>query len=61
MPNCPNTLAWTITKERVGEGDKMLIHCTINKSEHEPDFIQSIEQFVNDWKIGLENYYGKDT
>ena len=59
LPNCPNALAWTITKERVGESDKILIHCTINKSEHEPDFIQSIEQFVSDWKIGLESYYGK--
>ena len=59
LPNCPNALAWTITKERVGESDKILIHCTINKPEHEPDFIQSIEQFVSDWKIGLESYYGK--
>jgi hypothetical protein len=60
LPNCPNALAWTITKERVGESDKILIHCTINRSEHEPEFIQSIDQFVSDWKIGLEGYYSKD-
>ena len=42
LPICPNALAWTITKERIGGSDKILIHCTINKPEHEPDFIQSI-------------------
>ena len=59
LPNCPNALAWTITKEHVGENDEILIHCTINRSEHEPEFIQSLEQFISDWKIGLESYYSK--
>ena len=59
LPNCPNALAWTITKEHISEDDTILIHCTINRAEHEPEFIQSIEQFVSDWKIGLEKYFGK--
>ena len=60
LPNCPNALAWTITKEHIGEDDTILIHCTINRAEHEPEFIQSIEQFVSDWKSGLEKYISKN-
>ncbi|KAA6184256.1 hypothetical protein F2Q65_13170 [Thiohalocapsa marina] len=50
LPNCPNALAWTLT----AEPDGVLIHCTINRPTHEPDFIQSIETFVEEWRQGLE-------
>jgi hypothetical protein len=29
------------------------IHCTINRNDHDADFIASIEQFVDDWQCGL--------
>lgn len=51
LPGCPNALAWTITAEPQGT----LIHCTINRSEHDPDFIASIEDFVADWTRGLQH------
>ncbi|KAA6187906.1 hypothetical protein F2Q65_01355 [Thiohalocapsa marina] len=50
LPHCPNALAWTLT----AEPDGVLIHCTINRATHEPDFIESIETFVQDWRQGLE-------
>lgn len=50
LPGCPNALAWTLT----AEPDGGLIHCTINRREHDPDFIESIEAFVDDWRQGLE-------
>lgn len=50
LPGCPNALAWTITAAPEGT----LIHCTINRSEHDPDFIESIEEFVADWAQGLQ-------
>jgi hypothetical protein len=49
LPGCPNALAWTITAAT----DGTLIHCTINRSEHDPEFIDSIEDFVADWSTGL--------
>ena len=52
MPKCPNALAWTITMNRDGI---LTIHCTINKKEHDQDFIDSIEEFTSDWKIGLNS------
>ncbi|WP_462321286.1 hypothetical protein [Halochromatium sp.] len=50
LPGCPNALAWTVT----AAADGTLVHCTINRSEHEPDFIESIEEFVADWAQGLQ-------
>lgn len=49
LPDCPNALAWTITVEQ----ENITIHCTINRIEHDPDFVASIDQFVEDWRIGL--------
>lgn len=50
LPGCPNAVAWTIT---FGENNTLHIHCTIKQPTHEPDFIESIEEFTNDFKIGL--------
>ncbi|MCW8890691.1 MAG: hypothetical protein OQL20_08550 [Sedimenticola sp.] len=50
LPGCPNALTWTVT----AEPESLVIHCTINRSEHDPDFIESIDQFVDDWLNGLE-------
>ena len=50
LPGCPNALAWTITAAPEGT----LIHCTINRSEHAPDFVASIKEFVADWAQGLQ-------
>jgi hypothetical protein len=46
-------LAWTVTAEPEG----VLVHCTINRTEHDPDFIESIETFVEDWRAGLERCF----
>lgn len=49
LPDCPNALAWTVTAEPEGT----VIHCTINRQQHDPDFIETIETFVADWRAGL--------
>ncbi|MCF7991808.1 MAG: hypothetical protein K9M02_15330 [Thiohalocapsa sp.] len=55
LPYCPNALAWTVTADRDSDGTgTVLLHCCINRSEHEPDFIESIESFLDDWRAGLE-------
>ena len=50
LPGCPNAFTWTIT---FGENNKLHIHCTIKQRTHEPDFIESIEVFISDFKNGL--------
>jgi hypothetical protein len=48
-------LAWTLTaqEDSAPSGAGVLIHATINRTEHDPDFIESIEAFVEDWRAGL--------
>ena len=55
LPNCPNALAWTITTGLDPDPEKIVIHCTINRTEHEADFVESIEAFIQSWKLGLES------
>ncbi len=54
LPGCPNALQWTVTTGVPPEPRHSVIHATINRTEHERDFIESIRQFVDDWKAGLE-------
>ena len=49
--NCPHALSWTITFDKVNQS--IIIHCTIDKSEQEQDFIDSIDEFVADWSRGI--------
>jgi len=50
LPGCINALQWTLTAGAEG----VTIHATINRKQHDPDFIESLEQFVADWQHGLD-------
>jgi len=52
LPVCPNALAWTVTYDQ--QRRKIVVHCTIDKQLHNADFIESIQQFVDDMGKGLE-------
>lgn len=54
LPDCPNALTWTITTGFEPEPKKVVIHCTINRIEHDVEFIESIKLFIQSWKVGLE-------
>ena len=56
LPNCPNALAWTITTGFSPDPEKIVIHCTINRNNHDKDFIESIESVIQSWKLGLESH-----
>jgi len=49
--NCPHALAWTITLDEVNQ--QIIIHCTIDKTEQDSDFVESIHVFVKDWSNGI--------
>ncbi len=53
LPKCPNALAWTVTTGLPPAPEKIVVHLTINRTEHDADFIATIEQFVQDWRQGL--------
>lgn len=54
LPDCPNALQWTVTTGHKPNPRHTVIHLTINRTEHDRDFIASIHKFVADWKAGLE-------
>ena len=49
--NCPHALAWTVTFDEARQ--KLIIHCTIDKADQDPEFIESIHAFVSDWSNGM--------
>lgn len=50
LPGCPNALAWTVTTENYNE---VVVHLTTNQKEQDQDFVESIEDFVDEWQMGL--------
>jgi hypothetical protein len=50
LPGCPNALAWTVTAGLPPDPASVVIHCTINREEQDPDFVETLETFVRDWR-----------
>jgi len=61
MPDCPNGLSLTITTGYPPDPQKVFVHCTINRLEHDPNFIETLEDFVKNWIAGLEKHAGRKT
>ena len=57
LPNCPNALQWTVTTGHQPNLLHTVVHCSINRTEQDQDFVDSISKFVDDWKKGLETYW----
>ena len=53
LKECPNALTWTITSGLPPEKEKVVIHLTINRQEREPEFLEEIEDFMEDIKNGM--------
>ena len=59
LPGCPNGVQWTITTGYPPAPAHTVIHCTINRSGHDEDFVASLESFVADWRVGLEQAWAQ--
>jgi hypothetical protein len=57
LPGCPNALQGTVTTDQTPAPATVIIHLTINRAEHDPDFVESNVQFVADWRSGLEVHW----
>jgi hypothetical protein len=51
--DCPNALAWTITTGYPPESNKIVLHCTINRTQKQEEFITQIQEFLEEWEAGL--------
>ncbi|MEJ2688313.1 MAG: hypothetical protein P8124_14260 [Gammaproteobacteria bacterium] len=54
LPGCPNGVAWTVTAGLPPAPEAIVTHCTINRPEHAPEFVESLQEFVEAWAQGLE-------
>lgn len=57
LPGCPYAFQWSVTTGHLPNPQHTVIHLTLNGTEHDQDFIDSIQQFVDDWKAGLEAHW----
>ena len=55
--DCPNALSWTITTGFPPEREKILLHCTINRTNKPQEFIEEIDDFLNEWEAGLNTQF----
>ena len=51
---CPNALTWTITTGYEPAPDSLIVHLTINRTEKDQDFLEEIEDFLNDHSVCLK-------
>lgn len=54
---CPNALTFTITTGYPPEPNQIVLHLTVNRLELKPLFIEEIEEFIDDWKSGIEKHF----
>ena len=55
LPGCPYAMQWTVTTGHNPNPLHTVIHLTTNRTEHEAEFVDTIRQFMLDWKKGLES------
>ncbi|VAX13239.1 hypothetical protein MNBD_GAMMA24-1176 [hydrothermal vent metagenome] len=56
LPGCLNAVVWTITISADDSLEEVTVHCTINRKQHDADFIESLEDFIQDWRRGLAEH-----
>lgn len=57
LTNCPNGLQWTVTTGYPPEPEHVFVHATINRLDIDPDFGESLQDFVDSMKDGLEKVF----
>ena len=55
--DCPNALQWTITTGFPPEESKILIHLSINRNQKPAEFIEEIQEFLEEWIKSLTNQF----
>ena len=54
LTNCPYAFNWTITYGFRPERKKIVLHCTINRTQVKEEFLEEINEFLDEWQGGME-------
>jgi hypothetical protein len=57
LVECPNALAWTVTTGYPPARESIVIHMTINRERKQPDFLEDIYDFLDDYVKCLEKVF----
>ncbi|MFN2349310.1 MAG: hypothetical protein ABR558_07030 [Thioalkalivibrio sp.] len=57
LPQCANSLSWTLSTGNPPAPEHVVIHATINRTGQDPDFVETLEEFVAQWREGLERQW----
>jgi hypothetical protein len=57
LVECPNALAWTVTTGYPPARDQIILHLTINRTEKDQEFIEELNEFLDDWEQGLLQFF----
>ncbi len=57
LTECPNALTWTITTGLDPNPEVIVIHLTINRQEQKASLIEEIEDFLDDQRVCLQQYF----
>lgn len=57
LVECPNALAWTVTTGYLPAKDDVVIHLTINRLTKEDQFLEEIQEFLEDHAQCLEQLF----
>ena len=55
--DCPNALAYTLTTGYPPDREKIVMHLTINRMQKAREFMDELNEFMDDWKTGLEENF----
>jgi hypothetical protein len=61
VPDCPNALAWTVTTGYPPCPEKIVLHATINRLEHDAQFIGATKALLATLKTGLEENFNSES
>lgn len=61
LDDCPNALTWTITTGYPPARENIVIHLTINRQRKKEEFIEEIEEFLDDQLVCLGNLFSSKT
>lgn len=54
---CPNALCWTVTTGYPPERASIILHLTINRIQKQAEFVEEIEEFLEDHVICLQELF----
>lgn len=61
LPGCHNAVAWTITTGHPPAPESVVVHVTINRTEQDADFVETLACLADEWRQNLERTFGNRT